>query len=258
MRRPIAAAALLLLAAAAVAADPADAVRDLDDGRLLLTYPSREGVVGSPHHLSLRVGPGERAFIRGCYDPRGEAAPGDVAALVRVRGGRVRAVELGVLRPGDPRPRADRDLGPVPAADAHRFFLDVARTALDDAAEDALFAAVVARDADCAPALAAYVRERRHPLDARESALFWLAVLAGEKALAEARILIDDPDEDLELRTHAVFALSQMDDERAFPLLMDVARRHPDPELRRSAYIWLAEYDRPEVVALFEEILLED
>lgn len=257
-RAALAGAALLLLAGAAAAADIDRAVRDLERGRLLLSYPSRPGVVGDPDHLSLRLGDDGRSMVHGRFDPHAESAPGDVLAMIRVADGRVREVELGVLRDGDPRPRADRDLGAVPAAAARDFFLRTARTARGDAAEEALFAAVMAQDPVPPSELAAYVRDRERPEGARRSALFWLAVLAGEKAASEAGRIIDDPSEDLELRTHAVFALTQLDEERAFPLLMQVAREHPHPELRRSALLWLAEYDRDEVTSLFEEILLAE
>ena len=249
-------AACLLLAAAATAADPAAAVRDLGHGRLALSYPSREGVTGDPDHLSLQLGKDHRTMVHGWYDPHAESAPGDVLAVLHVTDGRVREVVLGVLRDGDPRPRADRDLGPLSADDARAFFLDLARRARGDAAEEALMAAVMARGPAPAAELVAFARDRDRPDEARRSSLFWLAVLAGEKAAAEAGRIIDDPSEDLELRTHAVFALSQLDEDRAFPLLLDVARTHPHPELRRSALIWLAEFDRDEVTDLFEEILL--
>ena len=38
--------------------------------------------------------------------------------------------------------------------------------------------------------------------------------------------------------------------------MTDHAVPHDDLELRRSASIWLAQYDREEVVDLFEEVLL--
>ncbi len=69
--------------------------------------------------------------------------------------------------------------------------------------------------------------------------------------------VIDDEAEEIELREHAVFALAQLDETKAFPLLMDIARNHPHPAIKRSAFLWIAEFDRPEVVNLFEEILVQ-
>lgn len=126
----------------------------------------------------------------------------------------------------------------------------------EDAAEDAVFGAGIAADDLAVPRLFDLARDRRANPGVRQEGLFWLAILAGDRAADTLRSAIDDEGEDLELREHAVFALTQLDEDRAFPLLMEIARAHPDPDVRNSSFLWLARYDRPEVVNLFEEILV--
>jgi len=251
---------LATAAAAAAAADPGKEIRDLEDGRLGFRYPARDGVEGNDDHFRIRLVNGDRGndsiYARGLWCDDDDLWTGDVHALLKVRDGRIRDIEFTVLRDGDAGPRVDRDLGGISAAGAAAFFLDVARTADADVAEDAVMGAVVAQGVRPAHELAAIVRERSLATDVRESALFWMAVLAAKEAMSTARNLIDDEDEDMDLRSSALFALTQLEEDRAFPLLLDVARKHPNHELRAEAFIWLAEYDRPEVVNLFEDILV--
>lgn len=56
-------------------------------------------------------------------------------------------------------------------------------------------------------------------------------------------------------REQAVFALSQLRTDEAIPALIDVARMHRDPLVRRRALFWLGQKDDGRAVDLFEEIL---
>jgi HEAT repeat protein len=60
---------------------------------------------------------------------------------------------------------------------------------------------------------------------------------------------------DLEVREHAVFALSQRPAEEGVPALIRIARTNPHPELRRKALFWLGQSEDPRALTLFEEIL---
>ncbi len=62
----------------------------------------------------------------------------------------------------------------------------------------------------------------------------------------------------MELREQAVFALSQMEHVDTLPVLFKVARNEREPQLQQAALMALAEYDTPEVIALYEELLLGD
>jgi HEAT repeat protein len=89
----------------------------------------------------------------------------------------------------------------------------------------------------------------------RESAIFWLGQEAGVKSIEGLEDFIVDDEEDLELREHAVFAISQRDSDEAIPSLMRIATSHEYPQLRKTALFWLAQHDDDRVLDLFEEIL---
>lgn len=228
-------------------------------GFFVFSYPARDGVEGNEYCVRFGFGDrGEsRVYFRGSYIHDDEYWAGDVVARCRVRQGRVVEIEYTVLNPSSDRPKADRDLGAVSGSQATTFFLQLVRGEDDDLAEAAIMGAAVAGGADIIRPFIKLARDSQRPDTVREQALFWLAILAGQKAIEPIQGLIADEDEDLDLRRHAVFALSQLDEETAFPLLMEVARNHPNPEIQRSAFLWIAEFDRPEVVNLFEEILVD-
>jgi hypothetical protein len=249
-----------LIPAMAQGIDLKSEVSKLSNGSLALSYASRDGVHGNADHLSLRTGQNRNisSYHNGCYDDDQDSGPGDILAVLEVRKGQVRSIELSVLSPGTHRAEADRDVGNVPSVQAAAFFLEIAEADQHNLADDILVAIVMARDVQPAQDLVRLARNRGLSSDLRESALFWMALLAGDKVAGDVRDIIDDSSEDIELRTHAIFALTQFQDDRAFPMLMDVARTHAHPEIKSNAYFWLAQYDRPEVVNLFEEILVGD
>jgi HEAT repeat protein len=49
--------------------------------------------------------------------------------------------------------------------------------------------------------------------------------------------------------------LSQRSADEAVPALIQIAKRNPDPEVRRTALFWLGQSEDPRALALFEEIL---
>ena len=69
---------------------------------------------------------------------------------------------------------------------------------------------------------------------------------------------MEDDNEDLEIREAAIFSLSQRGEEIGIPTLTRIATTSRHPQLREQALFWLAQYDDPRVVHLFEQILLED
>ena len=181
---------------------------------------------------------------------------GFVEVELRVRDGRVREVELvrGAGGPG----RGTVDLGEVPAAEAVDLLLALPRSPLatDDAAEDAVFPAVLAEAGEVWPRLLELARDRTVHRGARKNALFWLGQEAAEAVTAELSDVALDDSEDQEVRNAAIFALSQRDDEESIPVLMEIARTGEEAETRKTAMFWLAQSDDPRVIRFFEEILL--
>jgi HEAT repeat protein len=146
------------------------------------------------------------------------------------------------------------NLDPQVAAD---YLLGLARNARRSVAEDAVLPATLARDVIIWPELLEMSRDRELDGEVRQQAMFWLGQIAGQRATEGLVRILDDDDEEIEIREHAIFVLSHRDPEACIPHLTRVARTSRHPQLREQALFWLANIDDPRVLALFEEILLE-
>jgi hypothetical protein len=89
----------------------------------------------------------------------------------------------------------------------------------------------------------------------RGQALSWLAERAGDEAVKAIRAAIED-DPEREVKLQAVFALSELPDRAGVPLLIEIARTHRNPDVRREAFFWLGEAEDPRALAFFEAILV--
>jgi len=91
-------------------------------------------------------------------------------------------------------------------------------------------------------------RDSRESLKIRKSALFW----AGQRELTPTKDLVGfyrnatEP----ELREHAIFVLSQRQDDAALNELMRIAREDSDRRMRARALFWLGQKDDPRVAKL--------
>ncbi|MEM7585928.1 MAG: HEAT repeat domain-containing protein [Acidobacteriota bacterium] len=96
---------------------------------------------------------------------------------------------------------------------------------------------------------------RRDPRrEVRSQALFWLSQEAGERA-ADAIVEATEEDPDLDVKERAVFALSQLPPDRGVPLLIHYAENHAQRAVRKKAMFWLGQSDDPRALELFEKIL---
>lgn len=228
-----------------------DRIRSLGDGPVYFSYPAREGVRGNGQNLNVNFSGSD---YEEDWDPE-DFESGPVRARIVVSDREVTDIEVrvgGRWHPESP----ERDIGTVLPEEAARFFLGLATNAASaDVAGEAILPAVIARDVDVWPAILLIARDRERPRQVRESALFWMGQEAGRRMAEELEGVVDDPIEDIELRKHAVFALSQRPDEESLPVLLRLARTHPHPEIRASAMFWLSQKDDPRVLELFEEIL---
>ncbi|HEX2091864.1 MAG TPA: HEAT repeat domain-containing protein [Longimicrobiaceae bacterium] len=93
------------------------------------------------------------------------------------------------------------------------------------------------------------------PEKLRKTAVFWLGQIAGRAVTRDLGDLVEDQGTDLEVREHAVFALSQRPRGEAVPALIRIARENPSPRLRKRALFWLGQSGDPRALALFEELL---
>ena len=229
--------------------DLAGAINAQRDGLVQFHYAARSGVYGDDDNLTIRGGDDSEPWE--CCDPC------SVQVTVRRRGGEIRSIRWRVGRVRRSVPPGGRDLGAVPADQAAAFFMQHALERDADAQNEALQAAVMADvDGQWQP-LAQLARDRERSQELRRTAIFWLGMEAQDvvgKMLGE---LADNEVEDLEIRKQAVFAIAQRPDAESIPALTRMAKTHRNAELRKTALFWLAQKDAPEVIELFETIILE-
>jgi hypothetical protein len=246
--RGAALAALLALAAPATLAAQSleQRVLAVRDGTVRLAYATKPGVCASGDG-----GVTIRSDARDGWE--GTCEPGPAHVALRLRGGRVAGISTHVG--GRWTPASDVvDLGTVPAAEATKLFLALARR--DDAgAKDAVFPALIAEGADPWRELLSLARDGRVRTDARKAAVFWVSQEAGAAATRGLADLVGDDAMDRDVRESAVFALSQRPAGEGVPALLEVARSSDDPKLRKSAIFWLGQSEDPRALAYFEQVL---
>jgi hypothetical protein len=177
---------------------------------------------------------------------------GPVRMELERSGGRIVAA---TMRVGGTDPAGGTDLGSFTPDAAIGYLLGDAITSSDSKpAERMIFAATLA-NAESWPGLLRLARERDLDSKPRNSAVFWLAQAAGEKATEGLVSLIGDNSDEIDVRKHAVFALSQVKGEGSIDALIEIARSNREPEIRKSAMFWLGQSKNPRVLAFFEEIL---
>lgn len=89
----------------------------------------------------------------------------------------------------------------------------------------------------------------------RRSALFW----AGQREATSTADLVGVYRDggDLGLREHAIFVLSQRQDEQATSALLNIARTDSDTRMRGKALFWLAQKQDPRVTKLISDLLVK-
>lgn len=259
----LAAVALWLGAAATAPAQTLAArIAAAPDGDVRLAYSSRPDVWGNGRNViqwNCRSGNCRQQVDGNLSDVsdddwRSTCDTGPVRLALRVRGGRVTALRAVVG--GAWRPRTGvTDLGRVPALEAARYLLGLARRSGGDVGSKAVFATTLADSVTVWPDLLRLARDPDVPGGTRRSAVFWVSQAAEEAATRGLDSLAGDGSVDREVREQAVFALSQRPKDEGVPALIRIATTHTDPEIRRRAIFWLGQSNDPRALELFETLL---
>jgi hypothetical protein len=247
--------ALLALAPPALGQSIAEQVERVDDGKVRMSFATRPGVCGDGRgSISFNGGRGWNARHGRADDWDWECEAGPARVVLRVREGEVTEVDTYVG--GRWRPATSRtvDLGSVPAEQAARYFMSLARRS-DRAADEAIFPAMLADSATVWPELLDLAKDASLPSKTRTSAVFWLSQEAADAATEGLSEIAADDTEDWEVRKTAIFALSQRDDEEGVPALIRIARTNDNPHVVRHALFWLGQSEDPRAIELFEELL---
>lgn len=237
--------ATMFYVASAGAQSLADRVERAPDGRIRMTFAARPGICVNGDGYSIRS--------RGGEDWEWECDPGPVRVVLTKDGSditRVRTYVGGRWREGS----TSVDLGTVAAAEAAGYLVALAERTRGKISRDAIRPVTMADSADVWPTVIRIARDRSRERRTRRSAAQWLGIVAGD-AIVEREGSGSVDDSTREDKEQAVFALSQLRTEEAVPALLEVARTHRDPILRRRALFWLGQKDDGRAVDLFEEIL---
>ncbi len=225
----------------------ADRVSAVRDGQVRMSFTAREGVCGTGRNISTH---------RGSDDWESWCEPGPVRVAIDVRGRVI--VDIDTYVGGRWRARDNvTDLGMVSAPDAAAYLLSLAQSERGKASKEAIFPATLADSAVVWPQLLAIAKDGGRPRETRKGAVFWLGQAAGQAATEGLGEIVYDDSGDGEVRESAIFALSQLDDDAGVPILIDIVREHPDPNLKKKAIFWLGQSGDPRAVALFEELLVK-
>jgi HEAT repeats len=153
-------------------------------------------------------------------------------------------------------------VGPVPssndvetitasAADAAAWLGSLITRENSRVAESAIYPLILADAPDPWPLLLRTARDNERSQNVRRESLFWL----GNGAVAHLGLDSRDDSPDDEMRTQAVFALSQRPRAESVPALIDVVRTAKHPSAKRSAIFWLGQTGDPRAADVFAELL---
>jgi HEAT repeat protein len=248
--------AMLVIVTPLQAQSLASRVAAVDNGSVTFHYGARPGICGDGESF-VRTGP--RTY-HGSWSSRRPMEPcifGPVQVRLTVEDGAVLRVESWV---GPLRSRGARDLGGVSAPEAARYLMTIAARGTARASKNAIFPAVLADSATVWPALFPIARDTEtRSKSTRQDALFWLsrfasATLAGRpnSPFAEDE---EPKSEDDELKTHAVFVLSQLPRDEGIPQLLETARSNRSWRVRSQALFWLGQSGDSRAIELFESVL---
>jgi hypothetical protein len=229
----------------------AEQVRRAPDGTVRLSFAAREGVCGNgPNSITIHEGDGDTEWESSCER-------GPVRVSLRVRGGRVTKSDTYVAGRWRSGAGLVTDLGLVSAREAADVLLALAVESGGEDGGELITAATLADSAVVWPQLLRIARDTRLNEETRRQSVFWLGQAAGEAAARGLDSIVEQGDEgDLEVRKHAVFALSQRPAEEGVPALIRIARTNRNPELRKTALFWLGQSEDPRAISLFEELLM--
>lgn len=118
--------------------------------------------------------------------------------------------------------------------------------------EKLLFSISQSSDPESAAWLLGVVRNRQEPVEVRKTALFWAG--QGKASIADLTRLYDTMDEQ-EMREQLVFVYSQRREPQAFDKMLDIAKRDPDPEIRKKAIFWIGQSKDPRATQFIQELL---
>ena len=226
------------------------------DGIVEVIYPSKPSVCGDGR------GTISGLFGRSWYfsgdnttQTRGNTSnrycePGPARAVVSVSSGEITRIRAYV----GPRPTESRGVTTIEtsAAEAAAWLTDLVAHNESRVASDAMLPLLLANAPEPWPTFLQVARDSSRSRGIRHAALGWLGQgVSARLGIADSE---DDTPDD-EMRSQAVFVLSQRPKSESVPDLIELARSPKHPSARRAAIFWLGQTGDPRAADVFADLL---
>jgi hypothetical protein len=244
-----------------------DRVGRVRDGTVRLSFATRDLVCGDGQFIGFDLPDAFYQYsdnrdgysVNVMHDVKPECRRGPVRLVVVKSGGRVTELRAAVGVAWRPRPDAV-DLGPVSAADAAEWLVDLAEVGDDAVGRMALLAAAAADSARITGRVLDLARNRRAAAAVRERAIRWAAVVGGAEGRGDEvdQVLLGlaaDAAEPTALRERAVRDLRPSAANRAH--LRSLYDRVAEPALRERILREMASGAGPDEIAWLRKIVLD-
>jgi hypothetical protein len=235
-----AASLMLVVSEAGMAQSLASRMSAVRDGKVRMTFASRDDICGFNNGISTRSDRNDNRSNWGGsrnedveYDV--ECSEGPARVVVEKSGGRItkiRAYVGGRWRAGS----SATDLGSVGAREAVDWLMNVASGQPDKISGSAIFAATLADSVQIARRLYDFARNDSNPRESRDQAIFWLGQTGDESAPMLRSLYTQVGNESL--KDKVIFSLSQQRGVNDQWLLDLVANRNESIEMRKKALFW--------------------
>lgn len=226
------------------------------DGTVQVIYPSKSSVCGDGRGLIGHLF-GQSMYYSGdaTFSGRGSwtnrpCEPGPARAVVSVISGEITRIRAYV----GPRPEETRAVTTieVSAADASAWLADIVARSDSRVAADAMLPLLLSSAPEPWTLFLRVARDSSRSRAVRRAALDWLGRgVNAHLGIADAE---DDTPDD-EVRSQAVFALSQGRRGESVPDLIELARSAKHPSARRAAIFWLGQTGDPRAADVFADLL---
>ncbi|MFL5563422.1 MAG: HEAT repeat domain-containing protein [Gemmatimonadaceae bacterium] len=167
----------------------------------------------------------------------------------------VRAIAGDANTPAGVREKAVFALGHSDAttADDLRFLRDLfGRVNSDGIRNQILMSMAQSDDSEARKWVMSVARDENEPVEARKKAIFWAG--QGDIATTEIAAFYDAASNE-EVKEHAIFVLSQRNDQAATDKLLAIVHGHDGTELRKKALFWLGQKNDPAVTKAITDLV---
>lgn len=219
------------------------------DGIVDVVYPSRPDACGDGQSYIKGVFGSHSTYQYDSRVGRGACVHGPAHVAVTVIDGEITRLRA-FVGPRDPG-QASRTIRTTPSEAAEWLEHMVTESERSSLASQAVLPLMLVDSVLPWQSLLNVARSGDRPADLRSNVMMWLS------SVIDAHLGLDRDDEsdDAQLRTQAVYSISQRNRSESVPTLMDLARTSRHPEVRKAAIYWLGQTGDPRAVSVYAELL---